>query len=364
VDNTQKLKIVDLFCGCGGLSRGFIDAGYKIILGVDNDEAALITFEANHGDAPVLNLDLSKGNAVKKIEDVVGEKVDLIVAGPPCQGFSLTGTRSFDDKRNRLYLAVIEAITRLKPEAFLIENVPGLAALYGGTVKDEIIKRLSSRGYTVSMKVLCAADFGVPQMRRRVFFVGMKNKYGEFSFPGPTHTPETYVTCLDAIGDLPALEDHLGSEVGSYTSYPRTLYQQLMRNNSRVLYNHVATKHTEYVKSVIALVPEGGNHKNLPIGVGESRRFNEAWTRYHSRKPSKTIDTGHRNHFHYRYNRIPTVRENARLQSFTDDFRFFGSMTEQNRQVGNAVPPILGYHIAKQILICLSRQEATRYAKD
>lgn len=115
------------------------------------------------------------------------------------------------------------------------------------------------------------------------------------------------------------------------------------------MYNHVATNHTEEVKSVIALVPEGGNYKDLPPGVGTSRKFNEAWTRYHSKKPSRTIDTGHRNHFHYKYNRVPTVRENARLQSFPDDFIFYGTKTQQNRQVGNAVPPMLGYNLAKQI---------------
>ena len=97
-------------------------------------------------------------------------------------------------------------------------------------------------------------------------------------------------------------------------------------------------------------MPESGNHKDLPHGIGESRKFNEAWTRYHSKKPSKTIDTGHRNHFHYKYNRVPTIRENARLQSFTDDFVFYGTRTQQNRQVGNAVPPLLGYAIARKLL--------------
>jgi len=103
------------------------------------------------------------------------------------------------------------------------------------------------------------------------------------------------------------------------------------------------------VKDVISLVPEGGNYKDLPSGVGESRKFNEAWTRYHSNRPSRTIDTGHRNHFHYKWNRVPTIRENARLQSFPDSFIFYGTRTQQNRQVGNAVPPLLGYHLAKKI---------------
>ena len=114
--------------------------------------------------------------------------------------------------------------------------------------------------------------------------------------------------------------------------------------------NHVGTKHTEHVVSVIKQVPEGGNYKDLPEGVGESRRFNEAWTRYHSQKPSRTIDTGHRNHFHYRWNRVPTARENARLQSFPDDFVFKGTKTQQYKQIGNAVPPLLGLILGKKLL--------------
>ena len=134
-----------------------------------------------------------------------------------------------------------------------------------------------------------------------------------------------------------------------YPTSPLSKYQEYMRKNSSILLNHVGTVHTELVKSVISLVPEGGNHKDLPPGVGDSRKFNEAWTRYHSQKPSKTIDTGHRNHFHYKWNRVPTVRENARLQSFPDDFEFFGNKTQQYRQVGNAVPPLLGFHLAKAL---------------
>ncbi|MCL9971999.1 MAG: DNA cytosine methyltransferase [Candidatus Pacebacteria bacterium] len=356
----KKLKVVDLFSGCGGLSKGFIDAGFDVLLGVDNDKAALETFRVNHNGAKALDIDLFAKNAVDEIKKAAGSAVDVIVAGPPCQGFSLTGTRNFDDKRNRLYLSVIEAVNKLKPKAFLIENVPGLARLYGGAVKDEIINRLSKSGYNVSMKILTAADYGVPQVRTRVVFVGLQKKYGTFEFPAPTNSPADYVSCESAIGDLPALDMELGVEESEYDGVAKTDYQRRMRRGAKKLYNHVATKHTDLVKSVISLVPEGGNHKDLPPGVGTSRKFNEAWTRYHSKKPSRTIDTGHRNHFHYKYNRIPTVRENARLQSFPDNFRFLGTRTEQNRQVGNAVPPLLGYHIGRQILRYLNEK---RYAK-
>ena len=130
-----------------------------------------------------------------------------------------------------------------------------------------------------------------------------------------------------------------------------------MRGENPIIRNHIATKHTDYVIKVISQVPEGGNYKDLPPGVGESRKFNEAWTRYHSKKPSKTIDTGHRNHFHYKWNRIPTVRENARLQSFPDEFIFYGTKTEQYRQVGNAVPPILGKVLAEELIKYLKNND-------
>ena len=165
------------------------------------------------------------------------------------------------------------------------------------------------------------------------------------------------MTCRQAINDLPSLADTLGEEECDYASEPNSDYQRKMRKNSTKLHNHTATKHTQMVKDTIALVPEGGNYKDLPKGVGESRKFNEAWTRYHGDKPSRTIDTGHRNHFHYEYNRVPTVRENARLQSFPDDFVFTGTRTQQYRQVGNAVPPLLGYYLGSKILEILSKKE-------
>jgi DNA (cytosine-5)-methyltransferase 1 len=192
-------------------------------------------------------------------------------------------------------------------------------------------------------------------MRRRVFFIGLQKSIGRFIFPAPTHVFESYVTCAEAISDLPARKSELGEEIDDYKMSPQSLYQEKMRGVCKKLYNHVATRHTELVRSVIAQVPEGGDYRDLPPGVGDSRRFNEAWTRYHSQKPSHTIDTGHRNHFHYKYNRIPTVRENARLQSFPDSFVFYGTRTEQNRQVGNAVPPLLAYHLAKKIKTYLNR---------
>lgn len=352
------MNAIDLFAGCGGLSKGFMDAGFDVILGVDNNEAALKTFAYNHKNAKTLNADLSKQETFDRIRELTDhKKIDLIIAGPPCQGFSLTGPRKFDDERNKLYLAVFQVVQEFSPKAFVIENVNGMATLYNGQIKDEIIRRFKALGYTVVPKVVCAADYGVPQIRKRLIFVGLKPEYGEFAFPDPVLDQEHYITCREALDDLPPLETELGADVSEYIKPPRTTYQKLMRGDCNVLYNHLATKHTEHVKNVIAQVPEGGNYKDLPAGVGESRTFHEAWTRYDGNKPSRTIDTGHRNHFHYQYNRVPTIRENARLQSFPDDFVFLGTKTQQNRQVGNAVPPLLGYHIGLKIKEYIDDQE-------
>lgn len=338
------MNVIDLFAGCGGLSKGFMDAGYNILIGVDTDQAALNTFARNHDGAIAMKADLSDEKSFDEIKKAVGDyDVDIIIAGPPCQGFSLTGPRNFDDARNSLYLAVIEIVKRYNPKGFIIENVPGMATLYGGQIKEEVLNRFRKLGYNMDCKVLCAADYGVPQLRRRLIFMGIRQDVGHPKFPEPIFSEEDYRTCRDAISDLPARVEELGDEVDSYTAEPFTEYQKLMRGECNVLYNHVATDHKQFVKDTIALVPEGGNYKDLPPGWGESRKFNEAWTRYDGNKPSKTIDTGHRNHFHYMYNRVPTIRENARLQSFPDDFVFTGTKTQQNRQVGNAVPPLLGF---------------------
>jgi DNA-cytosine methyltransferase len=354
----RKMNAIDLFAGCGGLSKGFMDAGFDILIGVDNDQAALDTFEMNHNGAVAMNADLSKQETFDEIRKIVGKRnIDVIIAGPPCQGFSLTGPRNFDDERNKLYLAVIEMVKQCKPKGFVIENVTGMATLYKGQIKDEILRRFRALGYNIECKILCAADYGVPQMRKRLIFMGVRKDIGMPKFPEPVFLPETYRTCRDAISDLPPRITELGKEVDTYISEPKTEYQKIMRGNCNVLYNHVATNHTQMVKDTIALVPEGGNYKDLPPGWGESRKFNEAWTRYDGNKPSKTIDTGHRNHFHYEYNRVPTVRENARLQSFPDDFVFTGTRTQQYRQVGNAVPPLLGKALGEILLEIISGNE-------
>ncbi len=344
------MNAIDLFSGCGGLSKGFMDAGFDVLLGVDIDKAALNTFEKNHPGAVGLQGSLAENPTLLAMKQIIGDRpIDLIIGGPPCQGFSLTGPRNFDDERNKLYLSYIKTVKMFRPKGFVIENVPGMATLYNGEVKDEILKRFKRMGYNIDCKVLCAADYGVPQIRKRLVFIGVLKEYGDVSFPAPILKPEQYITSREAIDDLPSLRGTLGAEVAKYKKAARTSYQKLMRGKCDVLTNHTATAHKDFVVEVISQVPEGGNYKDLPKGVGEHRKFHMAWTRCDGHKPSRTIDTGHRNYFHYEYNRIPTVRESARLQSFPDDFIFTGTRTEQYRQVGNAVPPILGKALAMHI---------------
>ncbi len=342
----MEINAIDLFCGCGGLSYGFEKAGIHILLGIDNDKMALNVFEHNHNGAVSICGDITS-LSYSDIKDKIGEqKIDIIIGGPPCQGMSLSGPRKFDDPRNKLYLSYIRFVEEIKPKAFVIENVPGLVSLFEGKIKDSIIGRLTTLGYNVQYKILCAADYGVPQSRRRVIFVGLRDRKFDFE----TIVKKKIVTCEMALSDLPPLIDTLGTDPAAYEIAPQNEYQKLMRINSDAVKNHIAASHSEKVKHIISLVPDGGNYKDLPEEYINSRNFHVAWTRFRSDKPAPTIDTGHRHHFHYKYNRVPTVRECARLQSFPDDFIFEGNKTQQFRQVGNAVPPLMAQAIAEALL--------------
>ncbi len=339
------MNAIDLFCGCGGLSYGFEKAGFDILLGIDNDSKALETFELNHKNSKSICDDITNITYEKDIKRLIGNKIiDVIIGGPPCQGMSLSGPRQFDDPRNKLYLSYIRLVDEIRPKAFVIENVPGLVGLFGGKIKDSIIEKFTDMGYKIKYEILCAADYGVPQNRRRVVFVGMKN--GDFDYP---EKKDSIVSCEMALSDLPTLENEIGIDEMQYISEPLNEYQKLMRKKSKAVKNHIAAQHSEKVQKIISLVPDGGNYKDLPEEYINSRNFHVAWTRFASNKPAPTIDTGHRHHFHYKFNRVPTVRECARLQSFPDDFIFLGNKTQQFRQVGNAVPPLMAQCIGESL---------------
>ena len=349
IKEKNGVKIIDLFCGCGGFSLGFSRAGYDILAGIDSDKDSLETFKSNL-QTRGLEIDLSSDGWINLLQSEINNSpVDVLIGGPPCQGFSLTGTRVFDDPRNILYKAFFDGIDHLNPKFILLENVKGMATLYQGQALKTIIKELEKREFRVSFEVLNSSLFGVPQVRERLFIIAKKGKDKPY-LPKSLMSKDNFISCSMAISDLPSLEHSKGEELSDYSKEHNNYYQYIMREGSARLYNHVATIHKDFVVETIRQVPDGGNYKNLPEGVGTSRKFNEAWTRYRSDKPSRTIDTGHRNHFHYKYNRVPTVRENARLQSFPDNFRFSGTKTSQNRQVGNAVPVFLAQALAEAML--------------
>lgn len=362
---SKKFTCVDLFSGAGGLSRGFYDAGYEVVLGVDFDEAALKTFKENHGTAEAMKLDLFNHDNIDIIENFLQKKdikLDVLVGGPPCQGFSIAGPRDMNDKRNSLYLAMVKLADRIKPQAVVLENVPGMIQTNGGIGAKRIIEDFKKIGYVMTPKLLYAPDYGIPQMRKRVFFVGLRDGENEFQFPETIVDRQHYVTCEEAIGDLPSLQTDAGEiiygeEIQDYIMDPTNDYQKKMRSNSKKVQNHIGSIPIEKTKKMIALVPEGKNYKALPKEYQGIYKYHEALTRYHSKKPSNTINTGHRSHFHYRWNRIPTVRESARLQSFPDDFIFYGNKSQQYRQVGNAVPPMLGQVVAEQLKQYLKGQQ-------
>lgn len=339
----MNLNCIDLFCGCGGLSLGFEKAGFNILLGIDAWEDAITTFNYNHKNSKGLCADLSTLNPKDIVSQLDGKSVDVIIGGPPCQGFSVAGKRIVDDERNKLYKNFVRFVEFFKPKAFMMENVPNILSIGNGIVRDAIVKDFSNLGYKVVYKILTASDYGVPQNRRRTFFVGFKNG-NEFTFPLPTVKQK--VTSKEAISDLP---DKTVLDGEKYPVTPQSNYQKLMRKNVNGLYNHRVTVHTEQTKRIIAMVPDGGNYKDLPVELQQTRKVHIAWTRLDSSKPSFTIDCGHNHHFHYKYNRVPTVRESARIQSFPDNFIFLGKLGSQLRQVGNAVPPLMAEEIAKEI---------------
>lgn len=348
----KDYNVLDLFSGAGGLSRGFLDAGFNVVLGVDNDEMALKTFFKNHGDTKTLQLDLFNHENLDKITHYLDKykiSIDVLVGGPPCQGFSVSGSMKENDERNMLYTAMVELARRINPKFIVLENVMGMVKLYDGKGAKRVIKGFEEIGYKMSAELLFAPDYGIPQIRKRVFFVGVRKGAVNFEYPAPTHFEDTYISCEQAISDLPTLEDGVWSEVQKYSSEPTTEYQRLMRGGSTEIHNHIGSKHIEKTVRLISMIPAGKNHKCLPDELKEGIKYNDALTRFYQDKPSHTITTGHRTHFHYKYNRIPTVRECARLQSFPDDFVFYGNKGQQYRQVGNAVPPILGKHIAFKI---------------
>lgn len=347
----NKYNILDLFCGAGGLSLGFERAGFSVAKAIDIDPWAVKTYNLNRKDKVAEVLDVS--TMTKEYLKTLGP-IDGIIGGPPCQGFSIAnGQRIIDDNRNKLYREYFRILEEVKPKFFVIENVTGLLTLAKGAVKDDILKRASKLGYNVEFKILNASQFGVPQVRLRVMFVGILKSCTSEKFVFPEGESEL-VSIEDAIGDLPSLDK--GEDNTTYVHPPKTEYQKMIRDGMQILHNHILSIHTEKTKKTIAMIPEGKRVCDLPEELRGGRKYEALMRRMDRKKPAVTIDTGHRTYFHYEELRIPSTREVARLQSFPDSYIFMGPRNDQQKQVGNAVPPILAHAIAEAIYKHITRK--------
>ena len=335
-------KVLDLFCGIGGFSYGFeMTNKFKVVLGADIWQTALNTFEKNHKNTKLLNEDLTKLD--KEYWEDYKKDVDVIIAGPPCQGFSMSGKRKVGDRRNKLFEEVVKVASVIQPQYIIIENVVGLLSMVddnGILVKDKIVSEFDSLGYKTEYKVLNAADYGVPQARHRVVFL-ISKKY-PLKFPEPIKNESNYVTVGDALGNI--------DPDGDMYFEPKTNFQKIM-SGDKIIYNHDRRKSNDLVTKRMSYIPQGGNWKDIPpeLGTGGGTHSN-AYKRLDSTKPSITIKHAAKAMIiHPNRNRILTVREVARLQSFDDNFIMTGNNSDQHQQLANAVPPLLGKAIAEQV---------------
>jgi DNA (cytosine-5)-methyltransferase 1 len=370
------IPVVDLFCGAGGLSVGFELGGFRPFFANDLDQFACDTYEANHPGVFVSRSDVNEISAKDILRHAGKTNVPLVIGGPNCQGVSLRGKRNPDDPKNEMFFHFNRLIEGLKPDWFVIENVPGLLHRHNQGLLTAIFEAFHSIGYRCGAEVLLAADYGVPQLRYRLFIIG--NKHGrEILFPDATHrcTVEFedsffteiderpgWLTALDAISDLPAIENGGGSPEVPYPELELGMmsdFQRRARKFSKLLYNHVAHQSCESNIKLIKHIPAGKNWKSIPESV-RPRRFKYVALKDHTttygrlswEAPARTITTYFNNissgaFTHPEQHRGISVREGARFQSFPDRYVFKGPLSRQYRQVGNAVPPLLANSVAK-----------------
>ena len=336
----MKYRIIDLFCGIGGFSYGFeMTKKFETILGVDFWDVALSTFSRNHPKTNVVQGDVTKlENSF--FEEYAG-KADVVIAGPPCQGFSMSGKRDVFDVRNSLFHEVVRIVSVVQPKVVVIENVVGLLSMVtpdGKAVKDEIENDLRALGYEVQHKVLLASDYGVPQNRKRVIFIASKKNNIVYPLP----TVEKPVTVGDALGNIPENEK-------LYT-VPQNEYQKMMSGRPDIL-NHNPIKHASLIVKRMHSVPQGGNWQDIPLELGQGGGVHSNnYRRLKWDEPSITIKHVSKSMIiHPIFDRTPTIREVARIQSFDDNFEILGTIYNQHQQLANAVPPLLGKAIADSV---------------
>jgi len=367
----MKKTVIDLFCGAGGLSEGFRQAGFHVLAGNDFFEAAGETYAATHPEStfipgPVQDLTANKLLGAAKL--LPGE-LDVLVGGPPCQAYSVYNhQRGTHDERANLFREYLRIVEELQPKWVVMENVTGITSIDGGEVVETIRREFARLNYRVEFKTLKAEEFGVPQERRRVFFIGTRTD-APILFPQPTHGPglKKFTTIWDAIGDLPVLENGQDLGVADYAAEARGWYQKYIRKGSKQVHNHSAPKLGAINIERMRHIPQGGSWRDIPFdllpeGMKRAKRSDHT-KRYGRMKPdglSCTVLTKCDVHWgayiHPVQNRAVTIREAARLQSFPDWFVFRGSKTDQYTQIGNAVPPLLGKKVAEALLTAASER--------
>lgn len=368
---------LELFSGAGGMSHGFSHAGFETVQAIEKDERAADTFRANHNGTNLIVHDvcnLDPGEVAKRSSIRRGD-LTVIFGGPPCQGFSESNrrTRTLENPRNHLYRQFFRYVESLEPHWFVLENVAGLKTLADGAVLEAIIERADELGYAAEWRELNAADFGVPQTRRRIFVVG--NRVGvAIRFPIPTHgSKETpYVTVRQAINDLPPLKVGANEGCLSYRDAgPSTSYQRLMRNGDTCVDGNLVTNNSELIISRYNHIRQGQNWEAIPPELMDnyfdaSRCHTGIYYRLKWSEPSKVIGNYRKNMLiHPSQNRGLSVREAARLQSFPDSYKFVGSIGFQQQQVADAVPPLLAEAVARAVMASTTaKTKASRRYKD
>lgn len=348
---------MDLFAGCGGMSIGLEKAGFKIIHANEINKDASATYQRNFPDVPLVTGDIRKIDAAVLRRELGYPEVDVIAAGPPCQGFSTAGKRLGNDPRNLLFKEVLRFVEVFRPKVVVIENVLGMVLTAKGKVVKQIVSQLEALGYNAYCRVLVASDYGVPQQRKRVFIIGSLDHIAEEElFP---RAEGRKISVSQAISDLAFLGVNESSE--KYRWAPRSAYQEQMRSNSKVLFNHKSPNHSSRIQSRFGSVPKGQNGNSFLKGSGTSKR---TYIKLDPRAVSMTLTTLPEDFLHYSRKRILTVREMARLQSFPDNFEFLGPRTTggprrrlecpQYTQVGNAVPPLMAEAVFRTIASILN----------
>lgn len=347
----MRPKVIDLFAGVGGLSLGFEMAGFDVVLANEYDESIANAYRMNHPSTKMLVADITDLPIEKTFAEYRGN-ICVVIGGPPCQGFSQKGQRkTINDERNYLFKHFVAVVDYVRPQYFVMENVPNLLTSENGYFKREIIELFKARGYALATGTLNAADYGVPQNRRRAVIIG---KQGE-SVPTMPKPIDLSVSIWDAISDLAYLNSGEGTDCDTYRNPPQSDYQHTLRAGSDVLYNHKATRHSDLAIKRLKMIPPNSGKEVLPAEHITKSIYSGTWTRMGKDEISVTIttrfDTPSSGKFTHPYlHRAITVREAARIQSFPDTFKFIGTKGSQMKQVGNAVPPLLAKAIATVIM--------------